>query len=74
MSFKKEEVDTKFGDIAFVTDDYEELVILPLPDVDGKVQGVAVLSLGPSSVKTVIAASAVIAIGKSSPYTLLVFW
>jgi len=53
LSFKKEEVDTKFGDIAFVTDDYEELVILPLPDVDGKVQGVAVLSLGPSSVKTV---------------------
>eukprot|EP00092_Neocalanus_flemingeri_P000851 GFUD01000908.1.p1 GENE.GFUD01000908.1~~GFUD01000908.1.p1 ORF type:complete len:940 (+),score=252.02 GFUD01000908.1:154-2973(+) len=54
LSFKKKEVDAKFGDISFITDDYEELVIMPLPDVDGKVHGLAFLCLGPTSVKEIM--------------------
>merc|ERR1712013_834076 len=50
LSFKKPEVDVKFDKITFLSEDYEELVILPLPDVEGQVQGVALLCLGPASV------------------------
>jgi len=54
LSFQKSEVDTQFGDVSFVADDYEKLVIVPLPDVEGKVQGMAVICLGPRSVKGVL--------------------
>jgi len=53
LSFKKSEVDRKFDDVSFIANDYEELVILPLPDVEGQVQGLALLCLGPTSIKAV---------------------
>jgi len=53
LSFKKAEVDVKFDKISFLSEDYEELVILPLPDVEGQVQGLALLCLGPGSVPAV---------------------
>jgi len=53
LSFKKKEVDARFGSISFVTTDYEEIAFLPLQDFDGRVQGMAVLGLGPFSVKSV---------------------
>jgi len=53
LSFKKSEVDKKFDDVSFIANNYEELVILPLPDVEGQVQGLALLCLGPTSIKAV---------------------
>lgn len=54
LSFKKEEVNRKFDNISFIANDYDELVLLPLPDIEGQVQGLALLCLGPSSIKAVI--------------------
>jgi len=50
LSLKKSEVDSKFDKVCFLAEDYEELVILPLPDVDGQVQGLALLCMGQGSI------------------------
>ena len=46
VAFTKKEVDTKLRPIAFLTEGFEELAILVLPDVDGQVKVLAVLSMG----------------------------
>jgi len=53
MSFKRKENELNFDDVSLIARDCEELVILPLPDVDGHVQGISLLSLGPASLKNV---------------------
>jgi len=51
LTFKKSDVERRFEKPSFLSEEYEDLVILPLPDVDGQVQGLGLLCLGLGSVK-----------------------
>ena len=50
----KEEVDRRFGSVSCLAPTYLSLAIIPLLDVDKKVQGLALLCLGPNSTKNIL--------------------
>eukprot|EP00092_Neocalanus_flemingeri_P076021 GFUD01094260.1.p1 GENE.GFUD01094260.1~~GFUD01094260.1.p1 ORF type:complete len:916 (+),score=231.39 GFUD01094260.1:166-2913(+) len=54
MLFTRKEVQTNLLGVSFLPDEYEEVAILLLPDVDGEVQGLALLSLGSDCVKYIL--------------------
>ena len=45
ITIDKKEVNDRFGNVSFMEDDFDTLAILLLPDVEQKVQGIALLSL-----------------------------
>ena len=50
----KDEVDRRFGSVTCLAPAYLSLAIIPLMDVDKKVQGLALVCLGPNSVKNIL--------------------
>ena len=50
----KDEVDRRFGSVSCLAPDFHSLAILPLLDVDKKVQGLALLCLGNNSLKNIL--------------------
>ena len=66
VTMGQSEVEARFGPLAFLAPSYLSLALIPLLDVDRKVQGLAMICLGENSVKNILDNKLVIDISKLS--------